>query len=221
MNGKIRLNLARCGVFALALIAIAAACVLLAQQANVASTSSSAGSHAFAQKSSVPGVRNFGTVSANLFRGAQPTKEGFEQLSKMGVAIDVDLRDDGGKERDEVAKLGMQYVSIPWHCYNPLDDSIAQFLNLVRNNPDKKIFVHCNLGTDRTGMMVAAYRMSRQGWSAREARKEMEAFGYSFEHHVICPGLGQYEKDFPHEFATSPAFEKLRSAAEAPATPQN
>jgi tyrosine-protein phosphatase SIW14 len=210
---------------AIACVAVATTCVLLAQQTATDGASSAAEVHPIAQKSVVAGIQNFGIVSPNLLRGAQPTTEGFEQLSKKGVTMVVDLRDDGGHERAEVMKLGMQYVSIPWHCYDPHDDAVAQFLTLLRDNADKKIFVHCRQGTDRTGMMIAAYRMTQQGWTAQEARKEMEAFGFSFEHQMICPGLAGYERDFPHDFSTNPAFEKLRpgapSSSSAPATPQN
>ena len=219
-RSKSRMALAAAAFAACACIGIAVACALFAQQGGSANTAFPVASHPFAEKKAVAGVKNFGEVGPELFRGAQPTKEGFEQLQRMGVGIVVDLRDDGGKERAEVTNLGMIYVSIPWHCYDPLDASVAQFLTLVRDNPGKKVFIHCRLGTDRTGMMVAAYRMSQQGWTPREARKEMEAFGYSFEHHVICPGLGHYEKDFPHDYATSPAFEKLRGSPATPAPAQ-
>jgi tyrosine-protein phosphatase SIW14 len=210
------------GVAALAIAAcagIAATCVLIAQQNAPAANVTNSAAHPIAQKSRVAGVQNFGQVNANLLRGAQPTNEGFEQLAKMGVAIVVDLRDDGQAEHAAVTKLGMQYVSIPSHCYSSLDSSVAQFLDLVRKNPDKKIFVHCHVGTDRTGMAIAAYRMTQQGWTAAEARREMEAFGFSFEHQMICPGLADYEANFPHDFATNTAFEKLRSTPQAPATP--
>ena len=210
---------------AVACFAVATTCALLAQQAAPGGAPAARDDHPIAQKSSVTGVENFGTVSPNLFRGAQPTSEGFETLSKMGVTMVVDLRADGARERAQVTKLGMQYVSIPWRCYDPHDDSVAEFLTLLRANADKKIFVHCRQGTDRTGMMIAAYRMTQQGWTAGEARKEMEAFGFSFEHQMICPGLADYEKDFPRDFSTNPAFEKLRPAAASPApepaTPHN
>jgi tyrosine-protein phosphatase SIW14 len=184
-------------------------------QAPASSGSAKDAAHSIARKEKITGVKNFGEVNTNLFRGAQPTPEGFAQLTKMGVQIVVDLRAERAKERDEVTRLGMQYVSIPWECYHPSDASVAEFLALIRSHPDKKIFVHCHLGTDRTGMMIAAYRMTQQGWSAGEARREMEAFGFSFEHTMVCPGLASYEKNFPHEFATSPAFQSLRSASQA------
>ena len=137
--------------------------------------------------------------------------EGFEQLAKMHVEIVVDLRGNRKDERDVITKLGMQYVPIPWFCMRPKDIVIAQFLSLLRDNPDKKVFVHCNTGIDRTGMMVAAYRMAEEKWSAQEAMQEMQAFGFSRFHGMICLGLSSYERRFPQMFASDPAFESLRT----------
>ncbi len=83
---------------------------------------------------------------------------------------------------------------------------------LLRENPNKKVFVHCRLGDDRTGMMIAAYRMAEEGWTAAEARKEMEKFGFTRWHHLICPGLASYETSFPQRLQTSPAFQMLRDS---------
>jgi tyrosine-protein phosphatase SIW14 len=163
-------------------------------------------------KSSLKGVSNFGQVSPTLYRGAQPTREGFDNLAKKGVDIVVDLRGSRESERKAVTKRGMQYVAIPWRCFHPQDKFFARFLILLRENPGKKVFVHCRLGDDRTGMMVAAYRMTQQGWTAEEARKEMEAYGVGWFHRVICYGLASYEKSFPQRFRTSPAFQDLRAA---------
>ena len=156
------------------------------------------------------GVPNFGKVTDTLYRGAQPTPEGFASLSKMGVNIVVDLRGSRG-ERELVTKLGMKYVPLPWRCYSPHDEQFAKFLTLLRENPTQKVFVHCRLGDDRTGMEVAAFRMADQGWTADDARKEMWDFGVNWFHRRICPGLGSYENRFPERFKTSPAFESLRS----------
>jgi len=157
------------------------------------------------------GIPNFGEVTPNLYRGAQPSNEGLEALKKLGINVVVDLR--GGKNKDEesaVAKLGMQYISIPSHCPFPQDDPFAKFLRVLRENPDKKVFVHCRLGDDRTGMSVAAYRMAEQGWSANEAMKEMKTFGFSGVHHAMCPGLADYEASFPERLKTSRAFKELQ-----------
>jgi len=201
------------------LFAVCTVCALAGARQEPAGSHDSDDSHAIAKRSFVKGVPNFGAVDAMLFRGAQPTREGFGQLAAMGIAIVVDLRKNHPLENAEVTRLGMQYVAIPWECYHPRNKSIAEFLSLIRNNPGKKIFVYCHLGTDRTGMMIAAFRMSQQGWSAAEARREMEAFGFSFEHKTICPGLERYEKSFPNDYLTSPVFRDLR-AGQTPAGPR-
>lgn len=164
------------------------------------------------------GVPNFGTVTPTLYRGAQPTKKGFESLSELGVKIVVDLRDgsEGKQEEKEVTRLGMKFVGIPWRCTDPKDDDFAKFLAIVRDNTDKKIFVHCHVGVDRTGMMIASYRMAEQGWSAEEALREMQVFGFSSFHQVMCYGLGAYEQRFPSVVSSSPAFQNLRAAEQKP-----
>ena len=155
------------------------------------------------------GVPNFGEVTPLLYRGGQPTREGFERLANMGINIVVDT---GRSKRDEkqIKKLGMRFVSLPWYCPFPKDDVFARFLKLIKDNSDRKIFVHCRLGNDRTGMMIAAYRMGAQGWDAEQALKEMHFFGYAAVHHLMCPGLAGYEKSFPERLRKSPAFRELR-----------
>lgn len=181
---------------------------LPAQDASVGSESDLAYSRRHIDNKLIP---DFGEVTPTLYRGGQPKKQGFETLAKSGIQIVVDLRGDRESEREEVTRLGMQYVPMHWQCSSPRDKIFAAFITLIRTNPRKKIFVHCRVGDDRTGMMVAAYRMAEQGWSAEKAENEMVDFGFNFVHrHLICPGLESYEKDFPNRFATRPEFEKLR-----------
>ncbi len=159
------------------------------------------------------GVPDFKQVTPDLFRGGQPSKEGFDALREMRIDIVVDLRGSRESERREVTRRGMQYVAIPWHCPFPKDPVFARFLQLFHDNPGKRVFVHCRLGDDRTGMMIAAYRMVEQCWSAPQAMKEMQSDGFSPLHHLICPGLASYEKHFPQHFASRPVFADLRSSA--------
>jgi tyrosine-protein phosphatase SIW14 len=174
--------------------------------------SARASRHAMGKRLSVKGIRNFGEVTPRLYRGGQPTEKGFEALARMGIDIVVDsratLRESEGRE---VRKLGMQYYAIEWHCPFPKDKIMAKFLKIVHDNPEKKIFVHCRLGNDRTGMLVASYRMAEQGWTPDEAMKEMEAFGFNRLHHFMCMGVPGYVKEFPERWKTDPAFAELRS----------
>lgn len=163
--------------------------------------------HAPATRSRVLGVSNFAKVTPTLYRGGQPHGTGFQELKKMGVDIVVDLRLSGtGKEKAQVTKLGMEFVPIPWHCLYPKDETFVRFLKVLRDNPHKKIFVHCRYGDDRTGMAIAAYRMAMEGWTAAEARNEMNKFGF---HKVACASLSGYQKSFPQRLKKNPAFQGL------------
>jgi tyrosine-protein phosphatase SIW14 len=166
-------------------------------------------------------IPDFAAVTPALYRGAQPRQHGFEALAKMGIQIVVDLRGDRDGERTEVTSLGMQYVPMHWQCSFPKDRVFADFLTLIRKNPGKKIFVHCRVGDDRTGMMIAAYRMAEEGWTAKQAMEEMTKYGFSFAHsRLICPRLSEYEEHFPERFATKPEFEELRSTKSSQPAPE-
>jgi tyrosine-protein phosphatase SIW14 len=180
-------------------------------------SNANAADRSIARRLRIVGVPNAGEVTPNLYRGAQPNAQGFKALANMGVNIVVDLRGLSKAERERVNKLGMQYVAIPWHCPFPRDEAFARFLELIRKNPGKKVFVHCRLGDDRAGMTIAAYRMAEQGWTAQQAMEEMQAYGFSQSHHFICPGLSSYEASFPRRFRTSPVFRELRAATPADA----
>ncbi len=167
-----------------------------------------------AQKLELKGVPNFGRVTPNLYRGAQPKPEGYAELKKLGIEIVVNFRkrSDGTEaERRIVESLGLRYVSIPWSAWGqPENKQVAEFLELLRANPEKKIFVHCRAGADRTGVIVAAYRIAVQNWRPSQALAEMKAYHlHSFWH----PQLKRYIEDFPKLLATDAGFRTLCPAA--------
>jgi tyrosine-protein phosphatase SIW14 len=169
--------------------------------------------HVIPARQNFSGLQNFAQITPTLYRGGRPTEEGLACLAKMGVTIVISLE---GKYKDlhkPVERLGMRYVSMFWECSFPRDNIFAKFLQLLRDNPGKKVFVYCHFGDDRTGMMIAAYRIAEQGWSAQEAKEEMKAFGFDFFHRRICTGLSDYEEHFPQHWRESHAFDSLRSAS--------
>ncbi len=199
-----------CRLWVLSALLILAAAVCAQDAAKPQARKADQSPHrAIGQKRSLRGLPNFGEVTPTLFRGAQPSSEGLQALAKMGINIVVDARGDRtDTEGKQVTQLGMRYLPIPWRCPFPNDDIFVKFLKQVRDNPDKKIFVHCRLGDDRTGMMVAAYRMAEQGWSADEAMYEMQQFGFSTLHkYLLCPRLASYEKAFPEHLKKNPALQ--------------
>ncbi|HEY3129065.1 MAG TPA: tyrosine-protein phosphatase [Acidobacteriota bacterium] len=125
-------------------------------------------------------VKNFGKVNENLYRGGQPSRDGFRELKNLGVRTVVDLRTgDRSEEAQEVGSLGMNYVNIPMDDSDrTYDPQVSKFLALVQDPNNGPVFVHCAGGRHRTGTVVAAYRMSVDGWDIGRSYQEMKDYDF-------------------------------------------
>jgi protein tyrosine phosphatase (PTP) superfamily phosphohydrolase (DUF442 family) len=163
-----------------------------------------------AEKLKIAGVPNAGKISEALLRGAQPSLQGLLELKKLGVTTIVDLRGNSGpvaKERAQAQSLGLHFIDIPMSGWRtPANSQVAKFLELFRDST-QKVFVHCYYGADRTGVMVAAYRIADQNWTADQAVAEMYSFGFHYHWH---PGLKTYVREFPARLSSEPTFAALR-----------
>lgn len=133
----------------------------------------------WAQPLKLQGVENFYKVSDQLYRGAQPTAEGMEQLKKLGIKTVINLR-SLHSDREEIGDVNLTYEHIymkPWH---PEDEDLVRFLKIVTDPNRAPAFVHCQRGADRTGTMCAVYRIAVQGWSRTDAIEEMTKGGFGF-----------------------------------------
>jgi len=142
----------------------------------------------------VPGVKNFAKVSEILYRGEQPTAEGFGELKKMGIKTVVCLRAFHG-DSATLKGTGLRYVHLNCKAWHPEEEDVAAFLKILRDPQNQPVFVHCMHGSDRTGMMVASYRMLEQKWSSAEATAELKNFGF----HEMWDDIAKYIKNFDAE----------------------
>jgi protein tyrosine/serine phosphatase len=138
-----------------------------------------------------PGLPNLHRVSSVLYRGAQPSREGMLQLEQMGVKTVVDLR-GFHDDTDKLPGTKLSCVTIRFYTWHPEDDDMVRFLKTVTDINKQPVFVHCERGIDRTGTMVAVYRMAVQGWSKDEAIREMTQGGFGYDN--LFPNLVAYLK---------------------------
>jgi len=134
-------------------------------------------------QAAVDGIPNFQQVDQHLFRGGQPRPEGFKYLSSIGVKTIIDLREpDHAKEEERLVKeAGMNYLNVPMTGLTaPTEGEISQLLSLMEDSGTGPIFVHCKRGADRTGAVIAAYRIDHDHWSNKQALKEAMSSGMSF-----------------------------------------
>jgi protein tyrosine/serine phosphatase len=138
-----------------------------------------------------PKLPNLHKVNDNLYRGAQPEKTGYEELSKLGVKTIICLR-ESDPDLQQIKGSKLQCIHIPMKTWNPTKEEVVQFLKAVTDKNNQPIYVHCKHGSDRTGTMCAIYRIAVDGWSKDDAIKEMTQGNFGF--HSIWTNLPRFIK---------------------------
>ena len=150
----------------------------------------------WAVKIEQPGLPNLHRVTPNLYRSAQPTAEGLGAAERLGIKTVVSLRAfHSDKKVVESTKLKIEGINFKtWH---PEDEDVVRFLKLVTDTSNGPFLVHCQHGADRTGTMIAVYRIAVQGWEKDDAIKEMTEGGFGY--HEMWSNLIRYLKDLEIE----------------------
>ena len=127
----------------------------------------------------LPGLSKVGRVAPGILRGGQPEKAGYAALRKMGVRTIINLR-SSLSEREEVEKAGMKSIEVPMNAaFGVKREIVDNLIEEMMNPANHPVFIHCRHGKDRTGAVVAIYRIRIQGWSLEEAEAEMLSFGFN------------------------------------------
>jgi tyrosine-protein phosphatase SIW14 len=118
-------------------------------------------------------------VSDDLYRCAQPTQEGFREWEKRGIKTVINLR-YLHSDKELIRGTSLKLEEIPMTTWNPEKEDVVRFLNIVNDRSNGPFLVHCQHGSDRTGLMCAVYRVVFCGWSKDEALIEMTDGGFGF-----------------------------------------
>lgn len=124
---------------------------------------------------------NFHQINESLYRGGQPQSGGLKKLSELGIKTVINLRgasEDTRKEQAEAEASGMRYFNIPMSALGrPTDEQVERALAVIDARENWPVFVHCQRGADRTGVIIAVYRILRDQWTAEQAIDEAKRFG--------------------------------------------
>lgn len=126
-----------------------------------------------------PGLPNFFKVNNELYRGAQPSPQGMQELKKMGIKTVINLR-AFHSDQEKIGTTGLTGERIPMETWEPAEEEVIRFLKIAADNTKKPVFVHCQHGADRTGLMCAMYRIIVSNWTKEEAIAEMTNGGFGF-----------------------------------------
>ena len=149
---------------------------------------------------------NLVRVNSNIYRGGRPTAQGLLQLKNLGVKTDINLqggdinwsdpavvafmswwepgetRENIARERAIVSELQMSFEQAPLNSIREVsredDAAIDRVLEIMNDPARQPVYVHCEHGRDRTGLIIALYRVKYEGWSIADAHAEWAALGH-------------------------------------------
>jgi protein tyrosine phosphatase (PTP) superfamily phosphohydrolase (DUF442 family) len=137
-------------------------------------------------------------VSERLHRGAQPRAGGLRRLAELGFDTVINLRGESERTRSEAAEaasLGLRYFNVPLPGWGrPDDDRVLRVLGIINSPMSGRVFIHCKDGVDRTGTIVALYRITFEGWSAEAATAEADGRGMRRVQFWMRDYIGDYYK---------------------------
>ena len=141
----------------------------------------------------VAGVPNFYRVSAEFYRSAQPDAQGFRNLESLGLRAVVSLRQTVN-DAPLAAGTGLSLARVPMKSRYVGEKNGAKVVQAMRDlragmqlGP---VLVHCHHGADRTGLIVALWRVLYESWTRQQAIDELIEGGYGF--HPIWGNIPRY-----------------------------
>lgn len=164
--------------------------------------------------SAVP-LDNFHSFGTNLYRAGRPSDAGLIYLKQLGIKTFVDLQ--GGDltnpdyqmiieemepgdapeaiaaEKAKVESLGMTFLNAPMDSLDPVTSTegkqIMDLLSLIADPKNQPVFIHCEHGKDRTGLIAALYRVLYEQWTPQAAHDEMTSLGHDTIHSIFTDDL--------------------------------
>lgn len=121
---------------------------------------------------------NFYKVSDSVYRSEQPGAEEFEQISRFGIKSVLNLREDKS-DTGLLKSTRLNYYEIKTVTTRISDREVISALRVIEHAP-KPILVHCKHGADRTGTVMAMYRIIYQNWPKSKALDELKKGSYGF-----------------------------------------
>jgi uncharacterized protein (TIGR01244 family) len=144
-------------------------------------------------------LSNFYKVNERLYRGGQPKDGGVKKLADLGIKTIINLRgaDEQTRAKEVEAKdAGIAYHNIPMPGLSrPTHEQVSRVMAIIEDEESGPVFIHCKRGSDRTGTIIAVYRIAHDDWTANKAMSEAKRFGLSWVEFGMKDYISEYYRD--------------------------
>ncbi|MFZ1985514.1 MAG: dual specificity protein phosphatase family protein [Desulfatitalea sp.] len=137
---------------------------------------------------SADAMKNFYKVDDRLYRGAQPDAAGMKAIEQLGIRNVLNLR-EFHTDTQEAEQTRLTLFHVPMNAGRIKDEDVVAALKVIQKAQGPTL-VHCWHGSDRTGLIVAMYRMIFQGWQKQAAIDELVNGGYGY--HSVYANIVTY-----------------------------
>lgn len=132
----------------------------------------------WAKKVETSQVKNLWKLNDTIYRSAQPEITNVQYLEKMGIHGFLDLRSHHS-DKSIVTGTSISEYEVEMKADSFTDKEIIDALRVIKSS-SKPLLIHCKQGSDRTGVVIAMYRIIFQGWTKDKALTELLNGGYGF-----------------------------------------
>ena len=124
-------------------------------------------------------IYNFRRLSPALTTSGQPDEAQFAALRDSGVETVINLALSTSPralpdEAGTLATLGLRYIHIPVEFTAPTEADFEAFATAMDGLGDTPAHVHCAANM-RVSAFLYRYRVERLGWTAAQARPDLDA----------------------------------------------
>ena len=144
-------------------------------------------------------IGNFGQVTGLVYRGERLNDEpDYQELARLGVKTIINLESLFEDDQKICSKYGISCTRfpIPLRGFPELDknfdykmlEKAFQFL-IDENSRNKKVYIHCHYGSDRTGALVSAvtirlnYCENKENYNADAAWDKVQSDLRTYNYH--------------------------------------
>ena len=118
-------------------------------------------------------------IAPGVYDGRKPRSDAdFKVLREKGIKTIVNLQTmtwDIAPEQKRAVRNGLAFVNIPIVAspFGPREEKVRRLFETMAAATNQPVYVHCLLGRDRTGVLMALYRVYYENSSPKDAWAEM------------------------------------------------